>query len=62
MIGPVESTVPVTYKTQKTFVEVVPGKEPGDKKYVETSYDTIVYESNGQTTPVTRVNRIDYYA
>lgn len=62
MIGPLESTVPVTYKTQRTVIEVVPGKEPGDKKYIETSYDTVVYESNGKTSPVTRVNKVDYYA
>jgi len=53
---------PITYTVQRTYVEVVPGKEPGEKKYVETSYDTIVYDENGQLDPVTRVNKVDYYA
>lgn len=54
--------LPVTYVTQKTMISVVPGEEPGERKFVETSYDTIVYDKNGQIDPVTRVNTVEYYA
>jgi hypothetical protein len=62
MINPIDSTVPVTYTTKRTIVEVISGKETGEKKYTETSFDTVVYDQNGQTIPVTRVNKVDYYA
>ena len=62
MFPEVTAVNPITYTTQRTYVEVVPGKEPGEKKYVETSYDTIIYDKNGQLDPVTRVNKVDYYA
>ena len=54
--------LPVTYVTQKTMISVVPGEEPGERKFVETSYDTIVYDKNGQIDPVTIVNTVEYYA
>lgn len=62
MINPIEAAIPVTYTNQRTYTEVVSGKEPGDKKYVETSYDTVVYDKNGQLDQVTRVHKVNYYA
>jgi hypothetical protein len=55
-------TLPVTYVTQRTVINVVPGEEPGERKITETSFDTIVYDKNGQIDPVTRVNTVEYYA
>lgn len=62
MFPEITAAVPTTYVIQKTMINVVPGEEPGEKKIVKTSYDTIMYDKNGQLDPVTRVNTVEYYA
>ena len=62
MFPEITSAIPVTYVVNKSAIEVVPGEEPGEKKIVKTSYDTIMYDKNGQLDPVTRVNTVEYYA
>jgi len=62
MLPDVTSTVPVTYTTQRTLINVSPGEEVGENKYTEVTFDTIVYDKNGQVDPVVRVNKVDYYA
>jgi len=62
MFPEIIEVTPITYTTRQTYVEVVPGKDSGDKKFVETCYDTIIYDQNGNLDPVTRVNKVDYYA
>ena len=58
MFPEITAAVPTTYVIQKTMINVVPGEEPGEKKIVKTSYDTIMYDKNGQLDPVTRVNTV----
>ena len=62
MFPEITAAVPTTYVIQKTMINVVPGEEPGEKKIVKTSYDTIMYDKNGQLDPVTRVNTVEYSA